>query len=347
MIALAYNDNGGGVHEFELREANSVEIQLGLKYVARLGNRFIAASVLSTGAYSPDGLTLLYFDHMSPNRHIRYRSSFVTARHLEPWGGVSFDPQGTTIAFAGYGPKQRLLYSVYRARPYTIDPTGQFVVHAPKRWYLRVHPKLLTDTAGYSPVFAPKAARIFFVESGDDDTIRSTDETGGTEAVVKQFKGGWVRALAVTQNRSRAKWERFAVKMDELIVSVYFPNEGQSSIFTGVGSASAMSFTKRFSVPSDWVMVAGTGAFGGGTRILFTADYSVKVWDNRDGLVYGIQQWKRQSATHSSPEPIPGFRHYVWGSGLAISPNVEIKTKRSRSSKGKVNVRAKWGRIAR
>jgi hypothetical protein len=88
MIAFAYNDNMGGILEYELRLANSTEVQLGLKYMASSGSRFIASSILSSGAYSPDGLTLIYLDQMSPSLPIRYRSSFVTAANMIPRGGT-------------------------------------------------------------------------------------------------------------------------------------------------------------------------------------------------------------------------------------------------------------------
>jgi hypothetical protein len=321
MIALAYNDNSGGVHECDLRQANPVELQLGLAYVARIRGRYTAASILSAGAYSPDSWTLLYLDHMSVNRHIRYRSSFVTASHLKPWGGVSYDPQGTTAAFAGYGPKQKLLYAVYRPGRLVIGTSRTWYVRpTAHRWYLSLYPKRLTDTAGFSPVYAPSLRRIYFVEAGDNDTIRSTNEDGGAETVVKRFKDGWVRALAITQDRSNYKGERVALG-DELIVSVYFPNEGQSSIFTGRSAGLGMSFTKRFTVPSDWAMVAGTGIFGGGTRIVFTAHDTLKVWDSRDRRVYDIRQWTTSDGIHHYHVPIPTFRHFVLGSGLALSPD--------------------------
>jgi hypothetical protein len=227
------------------------------------------------------------------------------------------------VAFAGYGPGQKLLYALYRRRRLPVSvQMGLFLSFT--RWYLYLGGKVLTSTAGFFPVHAPGVKRIFFIESGDDDTVRSTDEAGGDGSVVARFEGGLIRALAVTQNRSRAAGERVQ-SGDELIVSVHYPQEGQSAVYTGIGSGKATAFKKRFSTPGDWVMVAGTGAFGGGTRIVFNLGYNLRVWDNRDGSMNEIRQWKRVDDTHSVHEPIPGFRHYVWGSGLALSPNVEPK----------------------
>lgn len=319
MIAFAYNDNMGGILEYELRLASSAEVQLGLKYRASGGRRFVSSSILSSGAYSPDGLTLLYLDQLAANLPIRYRSSFVNAATMNPWGGTAYDPHGAHVSFAGYGPNQKLLYAIYPWRGFAMAPGD--------RWWLYLAGKHLTETAGHSPVYAPDLARIFFVESGDDDTIRSTNEAGGAEAVVKRFKGGWIRGLAITQNRSGSKWDRVSVG-EELLVSVYYPNEGQTVIYSGLYSGFSMSFKKRFSVPSDWVMVAGTGIFGNGTRILFTSGQDLRIWDNRDGSINDIREWKTQDDNHHDHYAIPPFRHYVQGTGLAISPEAATKQKK-------------------
>jgi hypothetical protein len=330
MIAFAYNDNRGGVLEYELRMANSTEVQLGLKYVARGGYRFISASVLSTGAYSPDGLTLLYLDQMSPSLQIWSHNSFVTAANMIPWGAVELNPSGAPVWFAGYGPKKKLLFATFPWKGVYLAPGA--------KWRLYLGTKLLTETQGYSPVYAPDLGRIFFVQAGEGEgageTIRSTDEAGGSEAVVGQFKGGWVRSLAITQNRSVSKWEPLAIG-EELIVSVYFPNEGQSAVFTGSNSGFTTKFKKRFTVPSDWVMVAGTGVFGDGTRVMFTSGQDLRIWDNRDGSVNDIREWKTDDGINHYHYAIPTFRHFVQGSGLAISPEARRKTKkRKKAAKG-------------
>ena len=71
---------------------------------------------------------------------------------------------------------------------------------------------------------------------------------------------------------------------------MYYPNEGQTTIYSGLDSGFSMSFKKCFSVPSDWVMVAGTGIFGNGTRILFTSGQDLRIWDNRDGSINDIRE---------------------------------------------------------
>jgi hypothetical protein len=326
MIAFAYNDVPGGILEYELRMANSTEVRLGLKYMAERGNRFISSSILSTGAHSPDGLTVLYLDQLDSRLPIRNHNSFVNAANVNPWGGISLDPNGVHVSFAGYGPKQKLLYAVYSGRGSFLDPPG--------RWHLYLGPGPLTETPGFSPVYAPDLGRMFFVEAGETDTIRAIEEVGRDESVVKQFKGSWIRSLAITQNRSRSKWAPLGVG-EELIVSVYDPNTGKSSIHTGSDSGFAMTFKKRFEVGSDWVMIAGTGIFGGGTHILFTSGQDLRIWDERDGSVNAIQEWKTDDGIKHYSVPIPPFRHNIQGSGLAISPEASKKVgKRKKSAKG-------------
>ena len=223
MIAFAYNDNRGGVLETKLRMANSTEVQLGLKYVARGGYRFISASVLSTGAYSPDGLTLLYLDQMSPSLQIWSHNSFVTAANMIPRGAVELNrsPRCRSPAM-----DRRKSSSSRRFR-------WKGVYLAPAKWRLYLGTKLLTDTEGYSPVYAPSCAFSFRQARArvPGETIRSTRRGGGSEAVVGQFKGGWVSLLTITQTDC-SKREPLAIG-EEFIVSVYFPNEGQSAVFTG------------------------------------------------------------------------------------------------------------------
>ena len=64
-------------------------------------------------------------------------------------------------------------------------------------------------------------------------------------------------------------------------------------------------------------------------RIPIVLSAGLRVWDQTDRKVYEIRQWQRVSDTQSVHVPIPGFRHYVWGSGIALSPN----TRPSRTTK--------------
>jgi hypothetical protein len=346
MIALVYNQPEGGAREYWFREANSTELQLGLKYMANEKFVLTAASILSTGAYSPDGLVYLYVDQRDPSLPIWYRSSAVTAGHLQPYGGISFNPGGHYVSFAGFGPKQKLLYAVFRQQVFKLAKSKLSKISRddlyklletlgqPGRWFLRLYPKQLTFTPGYCPVHAPLLERIFFVEAGDNNTIRSTNESGGNGLTVHQFKDGTIRALAITQDPSASassKWE-VATFGDELLVSVYDPSQAQSVIYAGRSTGHGMRFSKRFTVNSDWVMVAGTGAFGGGTRILFTDNYTLKVWDNRDSRVYPVLQWETKDGINHYTVPLPNFRHYLHGSGLALSRDTTLPMKKQKTS---------------
>ena len=327
MIAFAYNDVDGGMSEWRLQPANVTELQLGLTYRASNRSRYLRSSVPSPGAYSVDGLTILYRDDYTPGGRIMFRSSFVNAAGQQPWGGQLHNPASWDFGWAGYGPLSKLLY-VERNTYGELDPKTH-AVKIKSAWEIMLRPKRLTTTQGFFPVFAEDNGLVYFIPLDKDNVIRRTNLLGNDEVVIHTFDGGLVRALAITHNRSVAKHELRTPGV-ELIASVFFPAEHKSRIYTGVDRGSRIRFYERFSVAHDYVMVAGTGAFGNGNRILFTQGNSVLLWDNRDHSTHTIRYWWTKDGRHHYHSPIPPYRFSQFGSGLAISPDVPMPKTRKR-----------------
>jgi hypothetical protein len=324
--------------EWRLEPANSHEQLLGLTYRASHRSRYGHASVPGPGAYTVDGLTILYRDDYFPGGRIMYHSSFVNASGQQPWGGQLHNPTSWDFGWAGYGPLSKLLY-VERNTYGELDPKTHAVT-IKSAWEIMLRPTRVTTTQGFFPVHADDNGLIYFVPLYEDNTIRRTNLLGNDEVVIQTFDGGFVRALAITQDRSVTNYELLTPGV-ELIASVYFPAEHKSRIFTAVDRGRrGMRFYERFSVAQDYVMVAGTGAFGDGNRILFTQGTSVLLWDNRDRAIHTIHYWWTEGQNHHSG-PIPPYRFSQFGGGLAVSPDATARKKmrKTRSAKASLTSR--------
>jgi hypothetical protein len=267
---VAYSNDKGGISELEFYSGKNLTVGQ---------EKFIAANaqVNSPSAYSPDAKTVLYQD--TGSGVIKWRRSAVHANG-DYTRGVSYAPgNGIKVFSAGYGPRQMLLYTA----------TGGYLGSNP--WVYNGN-DLVSQKPAADAVYQPRTGRIYYVRmDGTNDTFASSDEWGKGERGELRFPGGQIRTLAAVQSGG------------SILASVYFPGRGRTYVYECFQPETGpMQCDGQFSIPQDYVMVAGTAQWGGGTRVVYETNTKIKLYDNRSQTFHTLATDARHSWIAVSPD---------------------------------------------